>query len=140
MILRDAVADDVAALARVLGDWCRETPWMPNLHSRAEDAWFVGEMLKTHVMRVGFADGFGFLARKGPEIDALYLAPPARGQGLGRALLNEAKAVGHLGLWTFQANVAARAFYRREGFAEMRLTDGAGNAERLPDVRMEWRA
>ena len=127
-------------MARVLGDWCRDTPWMPKLHSRAQDAWFVGELLKTHVVRMGFAGGLGFLARRGGVVDALYLAPLARGKGLGRALLDEAKALGFLGLWTFQANPGARAFYRREGFVEVRFTDGAGNEERLPDVWMEWRA
>ena len=43
-----------------------------------------------------------------------------------------------LELWTFQANTRARAFYAREGFAEVKLTDGQGNDEELPDVRMVW--
>jgi GNAT superfamily N-acetyltransferase len=42
-------------------------------------------------------------------------------------------------LWTFQANSAAIAFYLREGFVEIERTDGAGNEEGLPDVRMIWR-
>ena len=55
MNLRDATAADVPEIARVLGDWCRDTPWMPKLHRRDEDLWFVGELMKTHVVRVGFA-------------------------------------------------------------------------------------
>ena len=53
---------------------------------------------------------------------------------------DDAKAAGHLTLWTFQANDGARRFYAREGFREVEFTDGAGNAEKLPDVRLEWTA
>ena len=135
----DATPGDAAALALVLGDWVREVDWLPRLHTRDEDLGFVLGLLKTHVVRLGFAGGMGFLARRDVEVSALYLAPSARGKGLGKALLDEAKAMGHLQLWVFQANHAARAFYRREGFREVRLTDGADNDEKLPDVWMEWR-
>lgn len=140
MILRDAGPPDVAQIARVLGDWCRDTAWLPKQHTPAQDLWFAGSLMKTHVLRVGFAEGLGFLARMGPRIDALYLAPEARGRGLGRALLDEAKTAGHLGLYTFQANLDARRFYAREGFHEVRFTNGAENDEKLPDVWMEWDA
>ena len=136
--LRDAGSGDAAGMALVIGDWCREVPWLPKLHTRDEDLGFVRGLLLTHVVRVGFAGGLGFLARRGGEVSALYLAPEARGKGLGKALLEEAKALGHLQLWAFQANHRARAFYQREGFAEVRLTDGADNDEKLPDVWMEW--
>ena len=43
-----------------------------------------------------------------------------------------------LTLWTFQANVAARAFYIREGFSEVETSAGEGNDEGLPDVRLDW--
>ena len=137
-MLRDATADDVPMMARVIGDWCRDTPWMPKLHTRQQDAGFVAGLVQTHVVRV--AGGLGFLARQGSEVDALYLAPEGRGQGWGRALLDEVKGLGLVQLWTFQANTRARAFYLREGFREVRFTDGAENDEKLPDVWMEWRA
>jgi GNAT superfamily N-acetyltransferase len=137
--VRDAGAGDVAAMAAVLGDWCRDTHWMPKLHTQDQYLWFVGSLLQSHVLRIGcVADGLGFLARRGGEVDALYLAPAARGRGLGKALLDDAKRSGPLGLWTFQANLGARAFYARAGFHEVAMTDGA-NDEALPDVRMEWR-
>ncbi len=44
---------------------------------------------------------------------------------------------GRLKLWTFQANEDARRFYIREGFREVRMTDG-DNEEGLPDVMLEW--
>ena len=136
-MLRDARADDAPMMAQVLGDWCRDTPWMPKLHSRAEDMWFINALMQTHVVRV--AEGLGFLARQGSVVDALYLAPAGRGQGFGRALLDEVKVTGLVQLWTFQANQGARAFYLREGLREVRMTDGSGNDEKLPDVWMEWR-
>ena len=136
-MLRDARAEDAPMMAQVLGDWCRDTPWMPKLHSRAEDLGFVTGLLQTHVVRV--VEGLGFLARQGSVVDALYLAPVGRGQGYGRALLDEVKVTGLVQLWTFQANLGARAFYLREGLREVRMTDGAGNDEKLPDVWMEWR-
>lgn len=104
MNIRDATVEDVPMMARVPGDWCNDTPWMPALHSRAEDG-----------------GGMGFLA---PEV---------------RALLADVKAVGPVRLWTFQANTLARAVYLREGFREVRRTDGRGSDEKLPDVLMEWR-
>ncbi len=81
----------------------------------------------------------GFIARSGASIQSLYLAPQARGQGLGRRLLDHAKAgADRLDLWTHQANREARAFYARQGFFENRLTNGEGNDEKLPDVHLIW--
>ena len=83
----------------------------------------------------------GFIARNGEEIDALFVAAPERGQGVGVALLDDAKArANRLELWTFQRNTGAQKFYEREGFAEVTRSDGAGNQEQLPDVRYAWEA
>lgn len=72
-----------------MGDLVREVPWLPKLHSRADDLVFVRGVLKTHVMRLDDAGG---------------------------------------------------AFHIREGFGEVEFSDGAGNDEKLPDVRLEWQA
>lgn len=138
MKLRDATAADAAVLARVLGDWIRDTPWMPKLHTREQDVLFLRHLIGSRVVRME-AGGAGFLARLGGEVEAVYLAPLARGRGLGRALLDEAKAAEpSLTLWTFQANLAARRFYEREGFVEAFMTNGDENTEHLPDVRLVW--
>ena len=139
-MISPATPDDAPALARILGDWLRETGWMPVLHTREEDEGFLRHLIATRTVRVlRLPDPKGFLAREGGQIDALYLAPAARGQGWGRALLEEAKAAEpRLSLWTFAANAAARAFYAREGFAEVQATDGQDNEARLPDIRLEW--
>ncbi|MEO6301422.1 MAG: GNAT family N-acetyltransferase [Paracoccaceae bacterium] len=138
MRLRDATVADAPALARVMGDWIRDTPWMPKLHTKAQDLIFVKQLITTRVVRMEDS-GLGFLARQDGEVDALYLAPHARGQGLGKALLDEAKAAEEmLTLWAFQANEGARRFYAREGFIEAFMTNGDGNLRGLKDVRLVW--
>ena len=74
-------------------------------------------------------------------VDQLYVDPSAQGEGIGRRLLELAMTrdtTGELQLWTFQANERARRFYGRNGFVEVERTDGAGNEERQPDVRLAW--
>ena len=39
----------------------------------------------------------------------------------------------------FESNVGARRLYARRGLVEVERTDGAGNEEKAPDVRMAWR-
>jgi GNAT superfamily N-acetyltransferase len=73
-------------------------------------------------------------------VEHLYVRPEEQRAGIGSALIEEAKSrrPSGLRLWVFQRNDGARAFYARHGFAEMRLTDGADNEEREPDVLLEW--
>ena len=140
--ITDADASDVSTLAGIIGDWVRETDWIPVLHSRDEDEGFVATLLGTHKVRVArkAADRLGFLARQRGRVQALHVAAEARGLGIGKALLDELKAAEfEIDLWTFQANQRALAFYRREGFSEVVRTDGSGNEEGLPDVRLIWR-
>ncbi len=140
MRLRPATPDDASALARILGDWVRETGWLPVLHTREEDLGFLTHLIATTDVIVA-EDGpmLGFLALDGKDVRALYLAPDARGRGVGRALLGRAKAGrDRLSLWAFEANPRAVAFYQREGFRVVERTDGSGNEEGLPDLRMVW--
>jgi GNAT superfamily N-acetyltransferase len=143
VILRDADAADLPVLARILGAWVAETPWMPKLHTPEEDLAFVTRLRSEGRMRVAALgpraiDVMGFLARQEGEVLALYVASEARGRGIGRALLEDAMAAAaEGGLWCFQANAAARAFYARMGLIEVMMSDGE-NDEGLPDVRLEW--
>ena len=140
--ITDVDGSDVGALAQIMGDWVRETKWMPVLHTREDDEGFLAGLLRTHQVRVARrgAACLGFLARQGGKVQALHVAQTARGMGIGRALLDEVKAAEpEVCLWTFQANTCAIAFYLREGFAEAERTDGRCNDERLPDIRLIWR-
>lgn len=143
MTLRPARPADAPACAAILNAWIDATPWMPRVHPPDDvvrhycehvlpnrRVWVVGDPVR------------GYLGLDEAEdcITTLYVAEHARGQGLGRALLDAAKE-GHdtLWLWTFQANRGARRFYERNGFHEEARTDG-DNEERLPDIRYRWRA
>ena len=77
-MLRDARPDDLPRLALILGDWVRETGWMPVLHSREEDLAFLRHLAGTQSLRVAGSPAQGFLARDGADISCLYLAPEAR--------------------------------------------------------------
>lgn len=140
--LTEATPRDAVALARILGDWLRGTGWIPVLHNRAEDIGFVQRMIASHRVLVArdAAKALGFIAIRQGDIAGFYVADGARGKGIGKALLDAVKAdEPRLALWTFQANTGAISFYLREGFIEVERTDGAGNEEKLPDVRMIWR-
>ena len=81
----------------------------------------------------------GFLARDGARIHALYTHPAARRQGIASRLIAEAQTAAHrLELWTAQDNAAARALYAAHGFYPVALSNGQGNDEGRPDMRMIW--
>lgn len=139
--LRPARSTDAGTVGAILSEFIDTTPWMPRIHTRAEDLGFAGQMIANGWVTV--AEGrdavTGFIAQADTDIHALYVAGDARGAGTGSALLAAAKAqVSRLTLWTFQTNARAQAFYLRHGFVAMERTDGARNDERLPDIRFEW--
>lgn len=142
MIITPATCADVPPIANILSSWNAATSWVPRVHSRRAEKGFARMMVEKGWVQVA-RDGdrvLGFLARDGGEIHALYLAPHARGRGVGKALLDLAKAGrDRLGLYTFVANERAQRFYLREGFVETGRTNGQGNDEGLPDIRYEWR-
>nr|WP_254429818.1 GNAT family N-acetyltransferase [Ruegeria atlantica] len=121
--------------------FARENEWMPLLHSRAETISFCGRMIEMEWMTVAETDQgvVGFLALNGNDIHSLYLAPDARGKGVGRQLLEHAKSrQSELSLFAFQANHSACRFYERNGFVEVARSDGADNDENLPDIKYVW--
>jgi GNAT superfamily N-acetyltransferase len=137
---------DADALASIFTAARRHaTPWLPRLHTEAEDRRYIAEqVLRTsEVLVVRGPDGpVGFLALRGGMVEHLYVRPDAQRDGVGTALLDAAKErrPDGLRLWVFQRNEGARAFYGRHGFTEIDATDGAGNEEREPDVLLAWPA
>jgi GNAT superfamily N-acetyltransferase len=67
-------------------------------------------------VHVAESDGVpvGFVAASDAELDALYVAPERRGQGIGSALIALAPQAERL--WVLERNVAARRFYERHGW------------------------
>lgn len=137
-MIRPATAADAEACAGILNDWIDATSWMPRIHPRDDVVRHYREtVLRGRRVMLAGTDGAcdGFVAADGETVTALYLAPAARGRGLGPALLDAVRD-GPQRLWTFAANADARRFYAREGFVETRRTTG-NNEEGLPDILLE---
>ena len=121
--------------------------YLPALHSGAEDmAFFAGvaSVCAAEGCLVEVAEGggvvVGFSAVHADWLDHLYVDPAWQGRGVGSALLARAQAArpGGLQLWVFEPNVGAQRLYARAGFAEVERTDGRGNIEGVPDLKMRW--
>lgn len=141
VVLTPAARRHVAPIAGILGHWRKEAGWMPSANTLQQDRAAARLLLRRTEVTIARRPFrvLGFIALSGKIVQALYLAPEAVGQGLGRSLIDHAKArTDRLELWTHQANSAARRFYLRQGFYENRLTNGEDNDERQPDVHLVW--
>jgi chorismate mutase/GNAT superfamily N-acetyltransferase len=146
LLLRPAEPADAVAIADLYtAARVAAVPRMPPaLHTNAEDrAWMAGQLARP--------DREGWVAERDSEIlgyallapgwlDHLFVRADLTGQGVGSALLELAKTTRPDGfcLWVFESNTPAREFYRHRGLVELERTDGSGNEERAPDVRMAW--
>ncbi|ANH39160.1 putative acetyltransferase [Nocardioides dokdonensis FR1436] len=145
LLLRPADRDDLAAVADLhLQVRTAAVPAMPPV---VYDAAFVREYveswdLSTHELWLGERDGslLGYAMVHDDWLHSLYVAPAEQGSGIGSALLDLAKGLrpGGFCLWVFESNEPARAFYRHHGLVDLETTDGSGNPERAPEVRMAW--
>jgi putative acetyltransferase len=94
-------------------------PYLPNLHTNEEDlAHFGSALCDSTVYVVKDRDRIvGFCAFRTDWVDHLYILPEYTRRGIGRALMDTAKAAHpQLQLWVFQRNEAAAAFYEAMGF------------------------
>jgi len=139
--VRRLLPEDAAAVAAVfLRSRRAAMPWLPILHSPEEDiVFFASELATSAGWRVD-VDGqiVGFALCRDGWLNHLYVLPEWQGRAVGTQLLRQAVAGRDesLDLWVFERNAAARRFYRDHGFMEVEGTDGSGNEEREPDVRM----
>jgi GNAT superfamily N-acetyltransferase len=136
--------EDADALAGTIGEArLAAMPWLPVLHTEAEDRRYFATVIRDCEVLVARRAGapIGFIALRDDMVDHLYVRPAAQRAGVGSALLDAAKTRRPEGLrlWVFQRNDGARAFYAQQRFAEVELTDGSANEEREPDVLLAWR-
>ncbi len=147
LLLRPATAVDLPAVAEVyLAAREAAVPAMPpGVHPPDEvRAWVAGWDLDVAAVWVAACDDrlLGFAHLTAAWLDGLYVLPATQRFGIGSALLDVAKGrrPEGFGLWVFESNTPARAFYLRHGLIEVERTDGAGNEEKAPDIRMAWSA
>ena len=144
LAIRPATPADAPACAAILNAWIDETPWMPRVHSHEDVERHYREFVfqKRKVIVAEDDAPIGYLALDTEEgfIASFFLKAEARGAGVGKRLLDDAKAeANQLQLWTFVENSGARRFYEREGFTEIERSDG-DNEESLPDILFRWAA
>lgn len=145
-VIRTATMDEAPAVAELfLAARHAMTDIVPMVHGDAQTrVWIRETLFREDDIMIAIMEGeiAAMMATRPGWVDHLYVRPGFNGRGLGTALLQTAKRSAHgaggLHLWTFQANAGARRFYARHGFREVELTDGAGNEERRPDVRLAW--
>jgi len=143
--IRPATPTDAATIADVFLASFHATYDFPLAHTDEQvREWIRDELVPAGGTWVALdADGsvVGLMAVMPGDLDHLYVRPDLLGQGIGRRLLEVAKAESPDGLrlYTFQVNARARRFYERNGFVAEWFGDGATNEERQPDVRYVWR-
>jgi ribosomal protein S18 acetylase RimI-like enzyme len=145
IVIRRAGAADAAAIAEI---WLRSfgaTYDFPPAHTDDEvRGWVRDDLVPTTETWVAVDEAsariVGFMALDGDDLAQLYLDPGWIRRGIGSRLVSLAKArrPAGLGLYTFQVNAAARAFYERHGFQVVWLGDGSANEEHQPDLRYAW--
>lgn len=140
--LRPAVPDDAAGVADVHLASRAAAAMPPGIHTDDEvRTWLAGRLGQDEVWVAEADGGLTAYARLHEAwLDDLYVVPNHAGQGIGSALLDVVKAQRPDGicLWVFEMNEPARRFYARHGLVELERTDGSGNEERQPDIRMAW--
>jgi GNAT superfamily N-acetyltransferase len=132
---------DAGAVGHILSVSNDAMPWLPRLHSAAEEIRYAGDMIDAGWVTVAKLDGkvVGLIAVWEEEVHALYVLPQAQDKGIGTALIEDAKTRSdRLALWSYEANGRAAYFYGLRGFEEIERTDGSGNDVGLPDIRFEW--
>jgi len=142
--VRPATALDSAEIADVYLESFHATYAFPLAHTDDEvRSWIRDGLVAARRAWVAVdVDGaiVGLMALAPGDLEQLYVRPDRLGQGIGRQLLEVAKARSRSGLtlFTFQVNDRARRFYERNGFVADWFGDGSANEERQPDVRYVW--
>ena len=142
--LTEALMPELADLW--VGAW---TQAMPQIDFEARRLWLAAHLEGLHqqayvtrcaLEATGALAGFVTLQPRSGELDQIAVAPWAARRGLGRLLLEEARALapGRITLTVNQDNGPALRFYEREGF--VRIGEGVNAMSGLKTLRMQWRA
>jgi ribosomal protein S18 acetylase RimI-like enzyme len=145
-VRRGGVADGPAIGTLYTAARVAAVPQMPPaLHTAEEDRGFFTRRLESDEVTAWVAEAggevLGFALCTPTFLDGLYIRPDLKGQGIGSLLLDVVDATHPDGyeLCVFESNIGARRLYERRGLVEVEHTDGSGNEEKAPDIRMAWR-
>ena len=142
IVIRKAEPGDLPEIARLMRRWSTIAWDFMVAHTPEADLRFIEGRSQAGLIWTAIEGDriVGFCTVRRGWIDVFHVAPDGHGRGIGRALVTRAlQGRRSVRLWTFQRNARARRFYALQGFREVRLTDGAHNEEREPDVLLEWR-
>ncbi len=120
--IRSGQQPDVVACVDLLRAWAEETPWMAELDELQPMQVFWSDLFETDLVWVAEMGGciVGFCTRDDENIGALYVAADARDIGIGKGLLDKAKAGRDwITVWAYEKNKSALKFYQREGLIEV---------------------
>jgi ribosomal protein S18 acetylase RimI-like enzyme len=142
--LERASSSDADEIARLyLASRVEALPYLPRVHTDDEVCTWIRDVAlkrgEAWVARRNSAIA-GFMVLVEDELEQLYVLPGYYRCGVGRKLLDLAKArsSARLFLYTFQRNLRARAFYESQGFRIIHVTNGLRNEEKEPDICYEW--
>jgi chorismate mutase len=143
LTLRPGGVSDAAAVADVHLSARRAAAMPPSVHPEDDvREWLDRRLRGTDTVWVAEVDGVvgGYARFTESWLDDLYVAPGLAGRGIGAALLDLVKQQRPAGfcLWVFEMNTPARDFYARRGLVDLEHTDGSGNEEQAPDIKMAW--
>jgi len=144
LLVRSAESEESDTLAALYGRSRAAAAMPPAVHTAAEDRGWFAAILRNGLHEAWLAerDGVpqGYALVRATWLDQLFVDPDAQGAGVGGVLLDAVKGLRPDGfcLWVFESNAPARAFYAHRGLVELERTDGSGNEEKSPDVKMAW--
>lgn len=141
ILIEDFQSDDMQPLARMWRESFEHGVGIVDPHPlEAQIAHFEREVRPHHRVRVARRDGLivGFLASNAESVSQLYVRVGHHRLGIGRRLLDIAKAgsQGSLWLFTFARNTNACAFYESQGFTVAER--GFEPMWQLDDVKYAW--
>ena len=138
-IVREMLPGDIDAVMRIwleanlsAHSFVPEEYWRSNLEP-------VREAIASAEVYVADSGGrvLGFIGLDGGYIAGIFVSPESRGRGVGRQLLERAKARhARLELQVYAENPRARRFYEREGFSV--LSEGADSGTGRAELVMAW--
>jgi putative acetyltransferase len=144
-VVRRATVADLPACAAIINDYLDTTTWLPRVVDRKSiEDMFGADLLDRRTIFVvednGEIAGYLSMDHDAGFIPAVYLRPQARGNGLGKALLDAAKTARPQGfeLTVFEPNSDALRFYKREALVEVPEGRNDDTPEGVDTLLMRW--